>query len=92
MYASRIGRFRVAALFFVNMAPLQGVNVFKDMIVLDVTHDWATHDRWYTAVHPHFRPKAEGEIIPEYQAVFSPGSVYPFWMEVREPQQAPRLA
>ena len=70
-------------LFFVRMAPLEGVNVFRDMIVLDVEHDWRTGDRWYTAVHPHFRPKGEGEIIPEYQAVFSQGSATPTWVEIK---------
>lgn len=81
--ASRVGRFRVAAYFFVRLAPLEGTNVFRDMIVLDVETSWETCDRWYTAIHPDFRPRAEGEKIPEYQAVFHPGSVYPEWVEVK---------
>jgi hypothetical protein len=53
------------------------------MIVLDVRLDYLSEQREYFAIHPNFRPRKEGELIPEYRAIFKPGEVHPTWEEIK---------
>lgn len=80
----RIGRFRVSPDFFVRLKPDEGVNLFHRMVVLRTQDHFLSRDREYLAIHPDFREVAEGELFPEYRAVFDTKSLYPTWVEVKE--------
>jgi hypothetical protein len=79
----QLGRFKVRELFFRYMRPLDGVNLFHNMIVLDVQRDWAKDETTYLAMHPDFRVVEFGEQIPEYIATFDTRSALPTWGEVQ---------
>lgn len=79
----RLGRFTVADAFFENMAAGDGANLFAGMVVLETRYDWNWLHRVYIAVHEQFRDLPNGEVIPEYEAIFSAGSSTPTWREKR---------
>ena len=82
-YTSRVGRFKVSGRFFHWLAPGEGVNLFHNMVVLQCHQSYMTDQREYFAIHPDFRPRKEGEVVPEYNAVFSDGQVFPKWEEIK---------
>ena len=77
----KIGRFKVAGLFFRNLAADEGANLFHGMVILDVRHCWGDEVEYF-AMHPDFRLIATGEIVPEYRAIFDSISAVPQWEEV----------
>ncbi len=80
MNFKHIGRFFVDSCFFDNLKPHEGVNLFRNMVVLDARYDANTHRREYTAIHPHFAPVKQGDMIPEYVATFKEGTSTPTWL------------
>jgi hypothetical protein len=80
-FTSRVGRFKVSGVFFRRLAPDEGTNLFDRMVVLDVQRNFMTDEREYFCIHPDFRPRVEGEIAPEYTAIFEAGRVHPRWIE-----------
>ncbi len=81
---SRVGRFEVSGLFFRRLAPDEGTNLFHRMVVLDVRTHLDCGVREYLCIHPDFRPRAEGERVPLYHAVFDSKSAFPAWVEIRD--------
>lgn len=77
-----LGRFKVDAFFFAGLETDEGVNLFRDVIVLDVRFDIGTGTREYLAMHRSFRPVPEGEVTPEYNAYFTHDSIFPTWVEI----------
>ena len=77
----QIGRFVVRGKFFKRLEPGDGMNLFSEMLVLDVRRDWVSDSVEYFGMHPQFREIAEGEIVPEYVAHFGPDSALPQWRE-----------
>lgn len=81
--SNRIGTFKVDDRFFNKLEPGDGTNLFHDMVVLDIRHDYLSRDRTYFAVHPAFRPVLQGEKYPEYIAIFRDGTALPEWQELK---------
>lgn len=77
------GFFEVADKFFDGLETLQGINLFHNMIVLDVRRDFLRPCREYYVIHPDFRGISIGEIVPKYQGIFTDGEIYPKWVEVK---------
>ena len=77
------GSFEVHEKFFDGLETLQGVNLFNNMIVLDVRRDVLRQRLEYYAIHPGFRGISVGEIVPKYEAIFTVGEIYPKWVEVK---------
>lgn len=77
----QIGRFVVRGKFFQRLEPGEGMNLFSEMLVLDVRRDWVSDTVEYFGVHPQFREISEREITPEYVAHFGPDSAFPIWRE-----------
>lgn len=82
MNNKHIGRFKVSRQFLESIANFEGASLFTGMIVLRATESFMTDTVEYIAVHPDFREKENGEIIPEYVAHFSSDSHLPKWAEV----------
>lgn len=59
-----------------------GANLFKDAIPLDIQREWIADRITYLLWHPAFDCINEGEIAPEYTAIFSQTSPYPTWARV----------
>lgn len=78
-HTNKIGRFVVAEGFFDRLAAGEGVNLFHNMIVLDVRRDFMSRQVEYIAIHPDFHPLPEGCIVQTYTATFTSGSPYPTW-------------
>ena len=75
----RLGRFRVSAQFLDDARDGMGANLFRDIIPLDVQRDFESEITTYLAWHPSFEKVPEGQIIPEYEAIFSATSATPTW-------------
>lgn len=89
-YPRNVGRFKVDSFFFENMRAGEGVNLFHDMIVLDVQRNFNDSSREYIAVHPSFRRVGQGEKIPEYVAIFhyhEGATSLPEWQELHHPKE-----
>lgn len=86
MEFKNVGRFKVSGLFFRKLQPLEGVNLFRDMVVLDVQYDINEDVRSYVAIHPQFDPIKVGEMLPEYVAMFHDGTSTPTWERVASPR------
>ena len=82
MRERRLGRFRVSTLFFHEAQNGMGANLFRDLIPLDIRRDFETDVITYIAWHPSFEPVPEGQIIPEYEAIFSNTSSTPTWRRI----------
>jgi hypothetical protein len=79
-----VGRFVVDDVFFLGYGrrePNDGVNLFHNMVVLDVRREFHRATREYIAMHPDFRRVETGEQIPEYVATFEAGEIHPKWTE-----------
>lgn len=75
----RLGKFTVSGLFLRGARTGEGVNLFRNMIVLDVQHSFMADHAEYLAWHPAFEPVAEGQMVPEYEAHFDAKSATPIW-------------
>lgn len=82
MRTRNVGRFRVDKLFFDGLKPCEGINLFHDMVVLRAEEDMCSFATIYVAIHPQFRPIAPGELVPEYEAIFTKDTAYPTWKEI----------
>lgn len=76
---TRVGRFHVSACFFDDLDVGEGTNLFDRMIVLEATPVDYGQKILYTAIHPAFDELSEGQIIPEYDAVFFDRLGLPEW-------------
>ena len=56
-----------------------GANLFIDAVVLDIDVDWVSGWATYKMWHPQFDPTKEGQLLPEYEAVFQAGEIAPTW-------------
>jgi hypothetical protein len=77
----QLGRFVLHERFFRDLSDFAGVSMFRDMIVLDVRRNFLCATVEYSALHPQFREVREGDVIPEYEAVFEFGKATPTWRE-----------
>lgn len=77
---TRIGKFRVSRRFFEGISHDEGVNLFHNMIVLDVRHDITSAYVEYVAIHPDFEPRKDGDVLREYKAHFTERSSTPKWV------------
>lgn len=78
----RIGRFRVAERLLreaVNTG--HGQNLFAGIVPLDIERDWLSGTITYIAWHKDFAQIAEGQIAPEYVAIFTAESIEPRWVK-----------
>jgi len=82
MKTRNYGRFFVSGRFFWDLKPDEGTNLFHRMVVVRVEQQINADRIEYTAVHPDFEPLEPGHLIPEYNAVFHDGEIYPQWVKV----------
>lgn len=86
MSTSRVGKFKVAGMFFRRIemidGKMAGANLFDGMVVVQIERDFGTDQVTYYGLHPQFREVPTGEQTPEYTAAFDCGSVTPRWTEV----------
>lgn len=75
-----LGRFKVDAFFFAGLNTDEGVNLFRDMVVLEVNFSWNSGAREYVALHRQFDVVPMGEVVPEYTAIFHRGTSTPTWV------------
>lgn len=76
-----IGRFYVSNVFFHDMRPGDGTNLFNGMVVIETTRDIMCLRTEYLAMHEDFDDVREGEIVPEYKPKFLTGP-FPRWIKV----------
>lgn len=79
---SRLGRFKVSGEFMDGLRDGEGANLLAGTCVLDVRHDFIARTSEFVAWNPAFRPVAQGEVIPLYDATFTSTSSTPTWKEV----------
>lgn len=60
-----------------------GANLFIGMVPIDVQRDFLRDTTTYIAWHRDFAEIPNGQVIPEYEAVFDEGSVIPRWVAKR---------
>lgn len=78
----RLGRFKVSLEFMTGATIGEGQNLFKDMIIFDVNRNMFSDKVEYLAYHPSFEMIEQGDIYPEYRAVFDKVSPYPKWEKI----------
>ena len=78
---TRIGKFKVSRRFYDGISHGEGVNLFHNMVVLDVRYDLLSAYLEYVAIHPDFEPREDGEELREYGAHFTDKSSIPKWVE-----------
>ena len=59
-----------------------GANLFHMSVPLDVKHDFISGNVEMILWHPQFRPIAENEMVPEYEALFMNGRIFPIFTEI----------
>lgn len=77
MVTNRRGKFSVNNEVFT--ADNYNGNIFKDMKILDVEHDFYNDRVKYIAIHPSFKECTKGQVIPTYTATIKDGQDYPEW-------------
>lgn len=78
-----LGRFYVHRIFFENIQPDEGINLFSRMVILEAKSSWSSPRIEYIAFHADFRLINECDLIPEYEAIFDSTSAAPKWVEKR---------
>jgi hypothetical protein len=78
----KVGKFYVSRCFFRSLGDDEGTNLFHRMVVLRAHEDFCRNSTVYIAIHPDFRQIDQGEITPEYEAIFNSTSAYPKWREL----------
>lgn len=85
MKERRIGTFTVSdKLLHAAIDSGHGANLFAGSVPLDVRRDFIAQRTEFFVWNPAFRPITEGEVAPEYRAVFRDGETMPTWEEVRD--------
>jgi hypothetical protein len=77
----QVGRFFLRDEFFRNLQVGEGVNLFHGMVILEARPTWQRAGTEYFAIHPDFRLCPPEQIVPQYEATFTPESPYPKWSE-----------
>lgn len=76
----RLGRFVVSEkLLFDAIDTGHGANVFHGLIPLEIRHNFLGGKFEYLGWHAGFDHLPEGEVIPDYRAVFDDGETFPRW-------------
>jgi len=76
-----IGRFFVSNVFFHDLRPGDGTNLFNGMIVFETTRNLRMQRTEYLAMHEDFEDVRDGWEIPEYKPVFNKTSPFPMWVK-----------
>lgn len=77
-----IGRFYVSNVFFHDLRPGDGTNLFHGMVIYETTRDLSCLKTEYLAIHEDFEDIRDGWDIPEYKPVFNKTSAFPRWVKV----------
>ena len=75
-----LGRFYVSNVFFHDLRPGDGANLFHGMVIYETNRrlDWRRTE--YLAMHEDFDDVGEGEMAPVYKPVFDKMGAFPKWV------------
>lgn len=81
MNHKNLGRFYVTNVFFVDLRPGDGTNLFNGMVIFETTRNFMMMKTEYMAMHEDFDDVLEGDMVPEYLPVFDNVSPFPKWVK-----------
>ena len=80
MNHKNIGRFYVSNVFFHDLRPGDGTNLFNGMVIFETNRNFASMRTEYMAMHVDFDDVREGEMVPFYKPVFDKIGPFPVWV------------
>lgn len=76
-----IGRFYISNVFFHDLRPGDGTNIFNGMIIFETTRNLAAMRTEYMAMHEDFDDVREGSEVPTYRPIFDESTAFPRWVK-----------